>query len=145
MRILDLLGSVLGVFAHRVRAALTLLGVVIGTSSIVLLASLLHGGERFLVASSQEASDDDIVQVRADEAPPADRERTTRDLSRTDAAELARNGTLEGALVAPESSFDAWARFTGRRKRVAVVSAGAATVALYRLSIALGRPLDADD
>ena len=67
------------------------------------------------MASSQEASDDDIVQVQSDETPPADRERTTRELSRADAAELARNGTLKGALVAPESSFDTWARYRARR------------------------------
>ena len=132
-------------FVHRVRAALTMLGVVIGTSSIVLLASLLHGGERFLVAASQEASDDDVVQVHGDEPPAADRDRTTRALSRADASELAHAASLEGAMVAPESSFDAWALHEGRRKRVAMVSAGPASLGLYRLSVARGRALDGDD
>lgn len=145
MRFQDVARSALGVFAHRVRAALTMLGVVIGTGSIVLLASLLHGGERFLVAASQEASDDDVVQVHGDEPPAAERDRTTRALSRADASELARAATLEGAMVAPESSFDAWALHAGRRKRVAMVSAGPATLGLYRLSIARGRALDDDD
>jgi putative ABC transport system permease protein len=145
MRTIDLLVAALGVFAHRVRAALTLLGVVIGTSSIVLLASLLHGGERFLVAANQDASDDDVVQVHAEEPPAAERDRTTRALSRTDASELARAASLEGARVAPESSRDELARHAGRRKRVAVVSAGPVTLALYRLAVARGRALDADD
>lgn len=145
MRTIDLLKSALGVFSHRARAALTMLGVVIGTSSIVLLASLLHGGERFLVAANQDASDDDVVQVHPDEPPAGDRERTTRPLSRTDASALARTASLEGALVASESSFDAWARHAGHRKRVAVVSAGPATLGLYRLRLAKGRGLDADD
>lgn len=145
MRIADVARSSLGAFAHRLRAALTMLGVVIGTSSIVLLASLLHGGERFLVAANQDVSDDDVVQVRVDEPPAADRERTTRPLSRADAEELARAASLAGARVAPESSFDAWARHAGRRKRVAMVSAGPSTLALYRLVLARGRGLDEDD
>ena len=57
MRLADRLRSLGGAFAHRVRAALTVLGVVIGTGSIVLLASLLHGGEHTLLETSQEAGD----------------------------------------------------------------------------------------
>ena len=67
MRLLNLLTLVTGAFSHRVRAALTLLGVTIGTASIVLLASLLHGGEGALITSDQEASDEDIVEVHAED------------------------------------------------------------------------------
>lgn len=145
MRLADRLRSATGAFAHRVRASLTVLGVVIGTSSIVLLASLLHGGEHTLVESSQEASDEDVIEVRGEEPPAAQRARTTRPLTRADAEALRREATLIGAKVEAESSFDAWARYEGRRKRVAVVSGGPATMELYRLKVAEGRPLDDDD
>ncbi len=145
MSALDLLRSLGGAFAHRLRAALTVLGIVIGTGSIVLLASLLHGGEVFLVHASQEASDDDVIQAHVDEPPPAQRDRTSRPLSRADAAAAGESPVLRGAMVEPESSHDAYAWWRGRRKRVAVVSTGASTLTLYRLRVARGRALDAED
>jgi putative ABC transport system permease protein len=149
MTLLDLLACVRGAFTHRVRAALTLLGVVIGTSSIVLLASLLHGGESFLVHANQEASDEDIVEAHKEETPPAQHDKTTRPLSRADADALALGGEPRGSaprpLVAAESSTDTYARFAGRKKRVAVVSTGPSTLALYRLRVEHGRALDGDD
>ena len=145
MRLGDRLRSATGAFAHRVRAALTVLGVVIGTSSIVLLASLLHGGEHTLLETNQETSNEDVIEVHSEDPPPRQRFRTTRALTRADAEALARDATLDGARVEAESSFDAWARFEGRRKRVALVSSGATTMDLYRLRIAQGRALDDDD
>lgn len=145
MRTLDLLRSVGAAFADRGRAALTLLGVVIGTSSIVLLASLLHGGEQALVGASQAAADDDVIEVHQEATPPAQRERTTRTLSRSDAAALAFVPQLAGALVQPESSHDVLAHEAGRKKRVSVVSGNDTTRALYRLEVAIGRFLDDHD
>lgn len=143
MRLADLLALVTGAFSHRVRAALTLLGVTIGTASIVLLASLLHGGEGALLSSDQEASDEDIVEVHAEDPPGSQLDRTTRPLSRADSAALAT--TFAGALVQPETSFDDWAHREGKKKRVALVSGNAVTLALYRLKVASGRFLDEDD
>ncbi|CAN5860876.1 ABC transporter permease [soil metagenome] len=145
MRLADRLRSATGAFAHRVRAALTVLGGISGNISIVLLASLLHGGEHTLIESSQEASDEDVIEIHGEDPPPRQRFRTTRPLTRADADALARDATLGGAKVEAESSFDAWARYDGRRKRVALVSSGPATMDLYRLKMAAGRPLDDDD
>lgn len=145
MRLADLLREARGAFAHRVRAALTVLGVIIGTASIILLASLLHGGEHTLIETSQQAGDEDVIEVHAEAPPSMQRLKTTRPLSRADADALERDATLSGAKVEAESSFDAWARHAGSRKRVAVVSSGPATMALYRLKVAQGRPLDDDD
>ena len=145
MRLSDRLRAVSGAFAHRVRASLTVLGVIIGTSSIVLLASLLHGGEHTLIETSQEAGNDDVIEVHGEDPPAAQRDKTTRPLSRADAEALGRDVTLTGAKVEAESSFDAWARYEGRRKRVAIVSSGPATMTLYRLKMAHGRSLDDDD
>ena len=143
MRLADRLRSLDAAFAHRARAALTLLGLVVGSASIVLLASLLHGGEEYLVHANQEASGEDVAEAYREEPPPSQRERTTRGLSRADAAAVAAARPAD--LVAAESSFDAFARFAGRKKRVAVVSSGAATMELYRLKLDRGRALDDED
>ncbi|MDB4941334.1 MAG: hypothetical protein JWP97_868 [Labilithrix sp.] len=145
LRLSDRLRLLGGAFAHRVRASLTVLGVVIGTASIVLLASMLYGGKHTLVAANQSVSDDDIIRVGTDAPPPAQKDKTTRPLSRADADALERDLALGGAKVAAESSFDAWARARGERKRVAVVSTGSGTMSLYRLRVASGRALDDDD
>lgn len=145
MSLLDLLRSLGGAFAHRMRAALTLLGIVIGSGSIVLLASLIGGGKSFLRNANQEVSNDDIVEVRAKEPPPEKKSATTRPLTATDADELAGSTALAGALVAPERAQDVMARYEGRNKWVGLVSAGAQTLELYRLQIANGRALDDAD
>ncbi|MDF2696482.1 MAG: hypothetical protein K0S65_4865, partial [Labilithrix sp.] len=145
MNALDVVRSLGGAFAHRLRAALTTLGIVIGTGSIVLLASLLHGGETYLVQANQDVSDDDIIEVLRDEPPPSQRDRTTRPLSRSDATVLGDSAALHSAMVEPQAYVDTSAFFRGRKKRVAVVSTGASTLSIYRLTVAQGRALDADD
>src|SRR4051812_27272182 len=97
MRLADRLPAVSRAVAHRVRAALTVLGGVIGTSSIVLLASLLHGGEHTLIETSQEAGNEDVIEVHGEDPPGTQREKTTRPLSRADADALGRDATLTGA------------------------------------------------
>lgn len=144
MSTLDLLRSVGGAFAHRVRAALTLLGIVIGTGSIVLLASLIHGGKSYLLHANHEASGSDVVEVHPEDPPPEQQWRTTRPLSRGDGASLAQ-AAPPGGMVAPEASRDTYALYEGRRKRVAIVSASRSTLDLYRLRVAAGRALDPDD
>jgi putative ABC transport system permease protein len=142
---LDFLHSLGNAFSHRLRAALTLLGIVIGSGSIVLLASLIGAGTTYLVSANQTVSDDDVVQARAKDPPPEQRERTSRPLTRADAEEVQKAGALEGAMVAPERSEDVAAHFEGRTKNVAIVSSSAQTLALYRLNVAIGRPLDDED
>jgi putative ABC transport system permease protein len=132
-------------FAHRSRAFLTMLGIVIGAGSIVLLASLLHGGRSFLMHADQEAGDDDVLQAYVEDPPPEQRERTTRVLSRADAVALRESSELAGASIEPASDHDVQARYAGRKKRVAIVSAGPGTASLYRLSLSEGRPLDDED
>ncbi|MBX3227130.1 MAG: ABC transporter permease [Labilithrix sp.] len=146
MGTLDLLRSLGGAFAHRVRAFLTLLGIMIGTGSIVLLASLIVGGKTLLIEQNQRVSDSDVIAVDQKDAPQAQREKTTRPLTRSDGDVLAESEALGGPLVASEFSAS-WelARYAGKEKRVAVVSASAATLELYRLTIEKGRPLDDED
>ena len=76
MRLVDQLRSVRHTFdSNRARSALTLLGIMIGAGSIVLLAGLLKGGQEMLLYSEQAASETDIVRVSPDDAPVKQRER----------------------------------------------------------------------
>ena len=142
---IDILRSIGIAFAHRTRAFLTMLGIMIGTGSIVLLASLLHGGQAFLLHANQEASDDDVIEAHVEDPPANQQDRTSVALSRRDATALSKTGGFQGAFVESESSTDTYARHEGRKKRVAMVSAGQGTLSLYRLTVEHGRALDEDD
>ena len=97
MRPLDYIRSVRHVFAtHRVRTVLTLLGIMIGSGSIVLLAGLLRGGEEALLETSQRANEADILQIRRDEPPSSQLHRTRRELSHSDAGFLSDSALLAG-------------------------------------------------
>jgi putative ABC transport system permease protein len=145
MSVTDILHSLREAFSHRLRAALTLLGIAIGTGSILLLASLMAAGESYLVGASQEASSDDVIEAIPHKAPPEARDHTTRPLSRADATELAEAAPLSGGLVAAERSQDVHAHAGGRDKVVALVSASAQTLSLYRLTVEQGRAIDETD
>jgi putative ABC transport system permease protein len=127
------------------RALLTLLGVVMSTSSFVLLVALVRGGEARLAAAEQQANERDQVVVRSAAPPPGSERRTRRELSRADARVLAESRSLGGAQVAAEQRKEGLARVAGRTKRVSVVSATPNALALYRLELARGRFLDDRD
>jgi putative ABC transport system permease protein len=141
----DLLRSLGGAFAHRLRASLTLLGIVIGSGSIVLLASLIVGGRTLLIDQSQGITDADVVIVEKNQAPPDKQDKTQRPLSRLDQAELENSNSLDGAMVASEGSHWEMIHVDGQERWINVVSASEQTLKLYRLSIDAGRMLDATD
>jgi len=145
MRTLDLLRSLGGAFAHRLRAFLTLLGIMIGTGSIVLLASLIVGGKTLLIEQNQRVSDDDVIAIETKETPPNQRAKTQRPLTRSDAKELDETAALGDALVASEKSSYEEAHVGERKQFVSIVSCSDATLELYRLRIEVGRGLDDED
>ena len=131
--------------ANRSRTALTLLGIVIGSGSIVLLAGLLRGGEEALVATSQRANEADLIQVRRDEPPQAQLRRTRRELSMSDVETLCESPLLGGSPVAGEANRETKAFFEGRKKRARLVSASPGSASLYRLEVEKGRFLTDED
>lgn len=145
MSLVDLIASVRFALADRGRAALTLLGIMIGAGSIVLLASLLRGGEEALIATSQDATDSELIKVHRADPPISEREKTRRELSRADADLLAGAEALGGAAVASESARQTKAEIEGRQKRVSVISVTPGAVALYRLTVVKGRFVDGED
>ena len=97
MRLVDQFRGVRHTFeSNRGRTFLTLVGIMIGAGSIVLLASLLSGGQEALLNADQGAADTDIVQVDADEAPAKEAERTRRELGRYDSQFLDDAPTVDG-------------------------------------------------
>jgi putative ABC transport system permease protein len=146
MRIADQLRSVRHTFStNRVRAALTLLGIMIGSGSIVMLAGLLRGGREALLRSSQRANGADLIQVRRDE-PPADQiARTQRQLDRLDEEAVQHSPALSGVHAATEAWREGRALWSGRKKRVRLVAAGPPALSLYNLEVQRGRFLTADD
>lgn len=145
MGTLDMLRSLGGAFTHRLRAFLTLLGIMIGTGSIVLLASLIVGGKTLLIDQNQRVSDTDVIVIESKDTPADMRDKTQRPLSRLDAKELDEAEALGDALVSAEKS--AWEEgWVGdKHQNVSVVSCSAATLSLYRLSVEKGRALDEED
>ena len=141
--------------AHRARIALTLLGIVIGSGSVVFIAALVQGGEGALVRTNQRATDAALISVSPQAPPAAVRHRTTRPLSRWDGAELASSEALGGAWVGSESSRQTRAFLLGpaaigksrgeRSRRITLVSASTRAPELYRLRLAEGRFFDEVD
>ncbi|HWE30536.1 MAG TPA: ABC transporter permease, partial [Polyangia bacterium] len=117
----------------------------IGTGSIVLLASLLSGGEEALLNSDQDATGNDVVQVDADEAPVKQAQKTRRELGRADSQVLDGSPVLPGAHVASEK--DRWTRvyYGKEKKRIALTGVEPVALSLHRLGVAKGRFITPDD
>ncbi len=148
MRLADHLRAVRHTFAtNRFRAFLTLLGIMIGAGSIVLLAGLLRGGEEALINTSQRANEADLIQVRSDDPPAKDAARTRRDLSRGDEETLRASPLVggSGATVATETQRETRAFFQARKKRVRLVGAAPGALSLYHLEVDKGRFLTDED
>jgi putative ABC transport system permease protein len=144
----EALAAVLDSFrGNRLRFLLTMVGLVIGAGSIVMLSGLLAGGKEALLVMEQEANERALIRVRPQPAPGKDRRRTTRPLEQRDVAALGRAPLLGGAPVAGFQQIWRTATWKGTRKAVALVASGggADALALYHLTLARGRFLDGAD
>jgi putative ABC transport system permease protein len=134
-----------GFVANRMRFLLTLLGVMIGSGSLVLLSGLLEGGKEALLLASQQAAEDDLVEVRPSMVPEKERRRTTRPLERPDVETLDGSPLLEDAQLT--SMRQTMQKVSWKEKRLTATLVGAPPEALgmYRLVVARGRFLSDDD
>ncbi len=146
MRLVDQLRSVRHTFdSNRGRVALTLLGIVIGAGSIVLLASLLRGGEEALVATNQQATDADLVRVDPDEPATKDLQKTRRELTVGDTEVLDGSPILPDVQVTSERVRWTKAIRGKRKKEISLVASEPVAVSLYKLEIEKGRFISDDD
>lgn len=130
---------------NRARLVLTLLGVIIGSASIVMLAGLLKGGEEALVKLNQGVHGSDLIRVGREEPPDKDLSRPTRELSRFDEAALASSRALSGSEVVSESSREVQGVWAGRQKRLRLTGVSERAPPLFRLAAGRGRLLTSED
>jgi putative ABC transport system permease protein len=146
MRAIDQLRSVRHVFdANRGRVALTLLGIMIGAGSIVMLASLLRGGEEALIATNQRATDADLIRVDPDEPASKDMQKTRRELAQGDVELLDGSPLLPGAQVTAERGKWTNAYHGKQKKQISLVASSPIAERLYRLEVAHGRFINDED
>jgi putative ABC transport system permease protein len=143
----DQVAAVLHTFHHnKGRSFLTLLGIIIGAGSVVLLSGLLAGGKEALMQAEQFISDADVIEVEPRDPPPSQRGRPRRELDQADQDALDGSPALGGAQTEGELfDWGRWARIGGRKKRTLVLGATPRAAELYRVEVALGRFIDEED
>ncbi|MCU1277358.1 MAG: hypothetical protein JWM53_904 [bacterium] len=124
---------------NRFRTLLTLLGVVIGSGTIVFLAGVLRRANDALKGLTQTVADADVVVVRKDEAPIAASARPQRELSSYDIEALRRSPLVQAVDATGESTHPTQGRLHGRSKDLTLVAGAPATQALYKLEVRYGR------
>jgi putative ABC transport system permease protein len=139
LRALSVLGS------HPGRTLLTLLGIIVGSGSIVLVAGIISGAEVALMRAAQSATGSDLVVVRRRELPPKERVRGQPELSRADAKALESSWFARRHRVHAEAYRQTRATAAGRNKKVRIVSGSPEIVPLFRLELAQGRFLGQSD
>jgi putative ABC transport system permease protein len=122
-----------------------LLGIIIGSGAIVLVAGLVHGAEVALVAANQSVSGSDLVTIRAKDLPPRERLRGRPELSRGDGAALADSAMGQNRLTHTESSQEVRAQNGAKKKSARIVSGTPGSIELFRLAVTEGRYIDEDD
>ena len=142
----DQLASVLHSFRqHKARAFLTLLGMIIGAGSVVLLSGLLKGGEEALTLANQFIDENDVIEVETGDPPPRQRDRTQRPLDHADQQSLdhspAAGGPAEGELM----DWNKYAYFGSDKKRVMVLGASDRALDMYRVKLQQDRFIDPTD
>lgn len=147
----DLLRSVRHTFVtSKLRVGLTLLGVMIGSGAMVLLAGLLVAGEEALMRLAQNANESDMIEVSRSDPPRKDAHKTTRPLSTYDADALTDSELLAGAQVnaaGRKQTNVTWRSPDGglKEKRTTLFGAELDSFSLYRIEMAKGRAFVADD
>jgi putative ABC transport system permease protein len=151
MRTTDLVRSVRHTFkTARLRVALTLIGVMIGSGAMVLLAGLLTAGEEALLRLAQNANETDMIEVQRSDPPRKDMHKTTRPLSMFDADALSQSELLEGAQVNAAGRRQTnvkWRAPDGalKEKRTTLFGAEMDSMSLYRIEMQKGRWFVKDD
>ena len=146
MSLSELFRSFSRTFVHqKARVLLTLLGIVIGAGSVVMLAGILRSTKEAMVAHNQGVREMDTLRFYAATPPRHQREQTTRPLSRRDGEEVSRLAALDGVEVTAESQKIAFAHFGAKRKRVRLIGVSPSALEMYKLAVEKGRFVDEED
>ncbi len=136
-------GAVLG---HRLRSALTMLGILIGIASVILLTSIGEGTRRYVMAELLQFGTD-VIFIRAGRftttGPPTSILSTVRKLSIEDAEALRRVPGVLRSIPVLVGNARVEARDRGRNTFVIGVTADAPEA--WKVGVGLGRFLPASD
>lgn len=143
---MDLIDSVLASFRqHKARSLLTLLGMIIGAGSVVLLSGLLKGGEEALSLANQFIDEDDVIEIENANTPPNQIGRTQRPLDQMDQRALDGSQQVGGGAEGELFDWNRYAYFGGEKKRVMVLGASEKALEMYRVKLKQGRFIDDTD
>jgi putative ABC transport system permease protein len=134
-----------GVGAHRLRSALTMLGIAVGIAAVVLLTALGEGVRGFVLSEFSQFGTNLLAVVPGKTntlgLSPATIH-TSRPLTLADADALARLPQVTAAVPALQGNAEV--EWGARRRRVTVLGVGAEAPAVWRFEVATGRFLDPD-
>lgn len=138
MRFVDQLASILATLnAQRVRTLLTLLGIILGVGTLVLLSSAIEGMGRYMQQGLRAATGEDVITVSRrwkDESTG----KTAQPLDRFDSRALATAPALQGSRVL--NTYTQRASYGTREgQQVQVVGTTPEALDFYELAVARGR------
>ena len=145
IRTVDVVRSVRHTFkTSKLRVALTLLGVMIGSGAMVLLAGLLVAGKEALVTIAQGVNESDLIELHNAGAPKKDLHKTTTWLTTYDADALANSELLHpddetGAQVNAAARRQTKAHYGAKEKATSLFAGEKDSPSLYRVSVEQGR------
>jgi len=144
----DLLAFAMGAIrGHRVRTALTLLGVAIGVAAVVILAALGEGARRYVMGQFESLGSTMLAVVPGKtetSGAAAFTSATTRDLTLGD-AEAIRRFVPEARRVAPITMGSETVAHRERRRQVGVVGSTREFLEVRRLRMGRGQFLPEGD
>jgi putative ABC transport system permease protein len=151
MRVADLLRLALrAITAHRLRSALTLLGIAVGIASVVLLTSLGEGLHRFMLAEFTQFGTN-IIEIRPGKPGtnmgPAGLQTTVRPLTIADAEALRRLPNITAVTPILWSNAETKATVGGisRVRRAVVYGVGSDFARAFNSAVRAGQFLPPDD
>ncbi|HEY9722210.1 MAG TPA: ABC transporter permease [Oscillatoriaceae cyanobacterium] len=129
--------------ANKLRSLLTLLGVIMGVGTIVLLSSLIAGGLSAIHRTVDAASGADVINVGVDYWNA--RGHFVPRLDAADIRALSESPPLSGALVVPQLDTQMDAQAGIHTAHVRVVGTNQRALSFYQLELAKGRFLTEGD
>lgn len=128
---------------NKLRSTLTLLGIIMGVATIVLLSSLVGGGLQAIGHTVQAASGDDLIKVSV--APYNRKGEQDPPLQHQDIAAISHATGMSHSTVLPQMESRQDARGNGNTMRIYLVGTNPAAVGFYQLELAQGRFISSFD
>jgi putative ABC transport system permease protein len=130
-------------WANKLRALLTMLGVIIGVSSVIVMIAIVQGARQSVI-DQFEGNGANLIFAFYDPRPDSVAQGGFSGLEMADISAIARQCTLVGG-ISPESSTQVEASYLDRRKNVQLTGVLATYPETDNISVAEGRFVDSHD